>query len=469
MFDVESISQIAPSYAFFGNTKGTALNVNVSRKVKRIVFSNELKGKSFLNVADIRVLSSDFNDLDSVRYSVSYSSIRGEASRLGIFRGEGFHSNREVNPWLELTFEEPMKIDSVKVLNRGDLHAKRNQFINISVEDEFGGKDLLYSPQSPESMGRFYYLMEVEFGSDILKRYMSSPSKEVFRNKVLLPTLVSKVREREIAKESCLFILQFLSLWNEKGKEYSYENHDSELYILAYLVSLFLGAGIGFPLKPYSRLLDTRHNIEIFSEYLNEFREKNGFSQVMLTKHGLAKKGKLLEDVDCSLSCIRKIFDDIKSMGYQPMLAYGTLLGAYRDEAFMFHDDDIDIIVKFSSNSKSAVEEEMNRFSECLIQKGYLVGALNKNLNRHFRHKALGVTIDVFPCWLEGDRCFLHMEKMNIRDIDSEIFNGISYVNLHGMSLPAPNKVTDFLSERYGESWHIPDKYHEWPWELKNI
>ncbi|MGO3784440.1 MAG: hypothetical protein ACTJG4_16190 [Vreelandella alkaliphila] len=243
MFEVESILQIAPSYGFFGNTNDTSLSIQVGRTVKRILISNDLTTATFINIADVKVLSPDFKSIEDVGCEVNFSSIKGEGEPAALLKGGGFHSKREINPWIELVFDYPVRIDSLVVYNRGDYHGRRSQFINVTIIDECSEEVNLYSVQSPESIGVFYYLMEREFGKNIIKRYLNRPSKEVFRSKVLLPLIVSKINRQEIDKKSGLFFLQFLSIWSGIQHEYDNETHDNELYILAYIVSLYLSGG----------------------------------------------------------------------------------------------------------------------------------------------------------------------------------------------------------------------------------
>ena len=75
--------------------------------------------------------------------------------------------------------------------------------------------------------------------------------------------------------------------------------------------------------------------------------------------------------------------------------------------------------------------------------------------------------VDVFPYWIEDNQAQLHMENMKIRGISPSIFDGRKTISLYGEEFDIPAKPEAFLEERYGEDWKVSNRFHEWPWKIK--
>lgn len=170
---------------------------------------------------------------------------------------------------------------------------------------------------------------------------------------------------------------------------------------------------------------------------------------------------------DAHLACLDRIIKDLTSMGIESALCYGTLLGAVRNATFIPHDDDVDLLYWDNSQSELEAIARRDKLTEKLRAKGYKVnnepGLLHINVS-------LGEgACDLFPCWIERDRLYLMMENYRLRGIDPEIVLGSERekIKLYDRIYPGPARTIDFLSERYGKDWRQPNKYFEWPWELK--
>lgn len=458
---VSEALEVAPSLGFFGDGKGIGLNLKVHKPVKSLRIKLVGGGDGVLNLKHLLVYGEDSKVIaaGSVEKVSCSSAWVGKNPRDLLF-GKGFHSKVEVGAWWKVDFIESIFLSEIEIKNRGDVWGSRSQFICIEAQCSDGDWLSLYDIKNDSYLCGFYKKADELLGVDI-QNYLLAKGKELRRD-VVIPAILKVFQRGRAEDKDLLFFAQFLPIWDSRLSV-----SDEDIELLAYIVFASTKKSINLPLKQFSVLLYSSGKIKYFLAKLNQLRRKHGFSELMLTKHGLAKKGKLIEDKKNTISSLKKVMNNLEVMGYSPMLAYGTLLGAYRDAGFMEHDDDVDILIKCKSNNRDEVLSEIEEVSKKFSSMGYKIGAKNKHLNRHFVDRETGVAIDVFPCWVESGECQLHMEKMHIRGVAPSIFWRRESVDLYGEKFPAPGKVEDFLVERYGSSWDIPDIYHEWPWKLE--
>ena len=161
--------------------------------------------------------------------------------------------------------------------------------------------------------------------------------------------------------------------------------------------------------------------------------------------------------------------DALEKCGFEPILTFGTLLGAIRDHNLINGDNDIDIgiIVNYGDNSvwqgvKSALEEA--GFS---IARQY---SIQGNITEQ-AYSAEGFYFDVWGlCRQEGNDClraFYHCQ-IDEGDYHSAHDRSIKYIDLPDFSLrktvpvgdyelPVPVNAEEMVECVYGPNWRIPD------------
>lgn len=159
----------------------------------------------------------------------------------------------------------------------------------------------------------------------------------------------------------------------------------------------------------------------------------------------------------------------LQSNGLRPYLAYGTLLGAVRDNDFIGHDTDIDIAyLGYATNKKEALNEieKVNNF--------FREKELIKLIKPKWCHsgKALGQSfvemetmyVDLYHTWMNKDYyCPHHV----LKDIQIEPFKE---TEIRGVKLPIPQDSEKLLETLYGD-WQTPSKdkvtkLHPFKWTL---
>ncbi|AEP31214.1 LicD family protein [Brumicola nitratireducens] len=462
-----SWDSIAPSYGFFGGGKNEALKVNIDAEITELHLCVE-SSQTILNLKAIKFFDAQRNQIEiddnfSITCSSSYNPDLGS---LKILEGKDFHSKLEDKPWLKVTLNCPHYIQHIEVINRACKWGGRNQHLEISIVDLNDERVNVYSPFSYRALARFYSKAANFLGLDTL-----FISNEHERRKTILSQALKLLNKKGSKPEHVNFALNLLSTW-VVDKPLKQNLNNNELKILAIYIFRQTQQHLGFSLLPFSRLLSGARELNFLEKQVNTLRKKNVLDEVKFTKHGIAKKGMLVQNVPDVVKTLETVMTDLTDIGLNPCLAYGTLLGAVRQKQFIAHDDDVDILVEFSESEMSLEKafELKIELMEKLDHAKYRITSGSKtvkNLNIHILLKETNVIVDVFPYWCEGEKAFLHMEKMRIRGISKSILTERKEVELYGKKFAAPGEPEVFLQERYGENWGVSDKFHEWPWPVK--
>ena len=162
-----------------------------------------------------------------------------------------------------------------------------------------------------------------------------------------------------------------------------------------------------------------------------------------------------------------RVIDTLENAGFEPVLVYGTLLGAVREGQFLRHDYDLDFGVEVDTN------DDWAKLQSCMEAAGFRVA-------RQFSLKGLiteqayfsdGFTFDIFGLMpIEGSDerrsyyyCLLDDGKYESEDdrsvkyLDFPAIDKRVRVPVDGVELPIPGNAEEFLTRAYTEHWRVPD------------
>jgi len=126
-------------------------------------------------------------------------------------------------------------------------------------------------------------------------------------------------------------------------------------------------------------------------------------------------------------------------------LAYGTLLGAIRENDFITHDEDIDVAI---------LDENRDNFLNILsdfIEDGFIIGRYADDILSLIRN---GEYIDIY---IFRKRLFGYREFANEKLKEKYLIDLVEY-DFMDSRFKIPKESEEYLIEHYGENWRVPVK-----------
>lgn len=465
--DPAVIAALAPALGYFGPLASDCLVVQVGGQVRGIRLALDEARPTFLNLRSLELLHEGKPVAVPPGSAATQSSVADNQPRNGpdsLLGATGIHSAAEHAPWWQVAFGAPVAIDALRVFNRGDGWSCRSRTLRIEVEDAEGRTRCVHDGRSPallaKSMGHAWALA----GMPDAFAWPATPEAARGLRDQLAARIAARLRDRRLGLKDIDWraLAPLLPVWGQDEPA-----ADEWTLIAAFLLSQQQGRG-GTSIKVFSLLLHSQARLERLQAELNALSASLGLGGFMLTRHGVKAQGMLRREPARFLDHLCAVVEVLRDLGREPVLAYGTLLGAVREGDFIAHDDDIDLLYRSRCRSRAEVEAELPALQEALRARGFkVVSLLPNSLNIHVIDSRNGAVMDVFPCWEEQGRLCLHMESMKIRGIDPAIVYPPGTLPLLGRTLPAPADPEAFLQERYGDGWRVSDQFFEWPWPLK--
>ncbi len=131
----------------------------------------------------------------------------------------------------------------------------------------------------------------------------------------------------------------------------------------------------------------------------------------------------------------------------------GGLLGYYRENDFISHDNDIDIGIHINDLDSNLFKNLFDNNFELVLTRGHVDDSLYIKLIKR------GINVDIFPYYdineSEFYHCAFNIENNQINYSYKKF--GTQRIIFKGVELQAPDDIDYFVRTKYGESWNIPD------------
>lgn len=459
---------LAPALGYFGAHAADCLERPVAGPVDGLRLALEESKPVFLNLRGLELLKGGKPvALQAHTPRCTQSSVADDDARNGadkLLSNKGIHSKAETAPWWEVEFGLPVDCDSIRVWNRSDGWGSRSRTLRIEVRSGDLGQHV-HDGQSREQLLEVLDALAAAAGAPPLATWPATAAAARRWREDLLAEVATRVASGDIALAAIPWraLLQAVDAWGREGEP----TDATWTMIAAFLLHQHTGKG-GTSIKAFSLLLGSRERLVRLQHELNELAGRLGLGRYMLTRHGVKSEGVLRCEPEKFVAHMRAVVEALDSLGREPVMAYGTLLGAVRDGDFIAHDDDIDLLCRSAADSRAGTEQDVLQLKDALRDKGFrVVDLLPNSLNLHVIDPKNGAVMDVFPCWRQDGALHMHMESMKVRGIPEDAIYPRTSIEFRGSRFPAPARPEEFLRERYGEGWRTSDQFYEWPWPLE--
>jgi len=150
-----------------------------------------------------------------------------------------------------------------------------------------------------------------------------------------------------------------------------------------------------------------------------------------------------------------------QTFGLDAFPCYGTLLGMYRDNDFLPHDDDIDLAVVVDLEEGKTANESTREWIDRIEAYGMKCRLPSQN-SSNFHVYFSDCDMDLFIMHrVKKKKIHTHMEHYVLKDIDRSLIEPLTTFEFKGYEFNAPHKIEAFLERRYGKGWTVPDPTFE--------
>lgn len=376
-------------------------------------------------------------------------------------------SERGLRPELTIMFSSMPLLSRIEIANRPGPFGARNR--NLCLSGYYGRRLVLsHRIMSPTNMIEDLLRLHDDLNLDLPAEFHDGTARVETRKRHcenVRRAILERI-DQDRFPWSALRLAQLLPLYDE-AVELTTFNLRITAEVIAQALPKRLSIGT-VTFSPLAKLMSSPDRIEEVLAELN--RRMTGkldrSTKIIASKHAIQEPA-LIQRRDGYLAALDAAFPALSACGVTPMLCYGSLLGAVREQAFLEHDDDVDLLYFDGSTSR----EEMLARREDLIRRlaahGFEADSPRTKGTINFHIRNVDGKLDLFPSWQEGQNLHVMLNYPIYHPVPATMILPRSEVRLHDRLYPAPADPIGFLARRYGSSWATPDPYHEWPWPMR--
>jgi hypothetical protein len=230
------------------------------------------------------------------------------------------------------------------------------------------------------------------------------------------------------------------------------------MYIKNYFINKYINYKINNVSPDLKKIKQIKLGSNLFSNYLN-FIKINYYNEEFSKLEKYKNTNKITINSNIAIENLLDLTAILKKYAQKHYIAYGTLLGFYREKNFIKHDVDTDLIIfSFKNFLKILNTDEFKRskFKLGRVQNGYL--------STVFRN---GEFIDLYffepinflsePYFGVNSNQVPESWKKTFK-IKSKYLYPSSFISVFGNKFETVNSIENYLQELYGPDWRKPLK-----------
>lgn len=189
--------------------------------------------------------------------------------------------------------------------------------------------------------------------------------------------------------------------------------------------------------------------------------------QLEFTSHGIFKSFRFWKQEvrEGYLQYANEATDMLRGCSPDVCLGYGSVLGLVREQGFIDHDDDLDIILSLPSSSFGTFKQAITHVKSYAASKGFEV--CDDKFPAHFKLLSpQNASLDVFVGFQEGDYVSWLPGPRNTILYD-EVYPPLA-ADFYGQTCLIPKNPFSYLAKVYGPEWHIPNSSWQQNWSIDN-